>query len=127
MVDFNYGGNGQIGKAREFYSRAFGWDVVFEDPDHYIVLQSANGTKLGLQQLAEGTEYMSGGAEHYEIGKPVMLIGTDDIDGTLARLKSLGARILLDKDVVPGIGFWAIIEDPCGTRFAVQQVTAQQG
>ncbi|MFI9506177.1 VOC family protein [Nocardia sp. NPDC052566] len=122
LVDFNYG-PGAVDKARDFYRQAFGWEPIFEDDNHYHVLRSANGTCLGLQQIAEGTNYLAGGAEFYEIGKPMVLIDTDDIDDSLKKLAALGCTIKLDKDEMPGIGWWAILDDPFGARFALRQLT----
>ncbi|UFS98183.1 VOC family protein [Nocardia huaxiensis] len=115
---------GDMPKIKEFYTKAFGWKIDY-DTKGYVIMVSDSGMKLGLYQIDQAKEdwVAAGGKNKYVPGKPVVYIDTDDIDATLTKLKDLGATIVLDKDPVPGIGFWALVDDPCGTRFALQQVT----
>jgi catechol 2,3-dioxygenase-like lactoylglutathione lyase family enzyme len=100
-------------KTADWYQRAFGFKVAEKTKrptgDLFILCQTMDGTAIVItgektgETLARGSAGTHFGLEHFAMA-------TDDFDGDLARLQSLGAA-LLDGPVTT----------PAGVRFAYIQ------
>lgn len=102
--------------AGKFYSEVFGWKLDLNTAFNYLQFTAEGGPGGAFVQA--GTD-MGSGAPKYEIGKPLLYIGTDDIDATLAKVESSGGRVLLPATEIPGIGWYGIFNDPSGNTFAL--------
>ena len=47
-------------------------------------------------------------------GTVIVYIGTDDIDASLAKAESLGAKIITPKTEIPNMGWFGLFSDPTG-------------
>ena len=54
--------------------------------------------------------------ENTPAGSVVAYVGTDDIPGSLKKAESLGAKTLMPKTEIPGVGWFGIFMDPTGNR-----------
>ena len=57
--------------------------------------------------------------EMYKPGDVLLYVATQDIEATLSKAESLGAKVLVPKTEIPGIGWYAIFTDPAGARMAL--------
>ncbi len=45
----------------------------------------------------------------------------DDVDAAVARARRLGAKIPMSPEDIPGIGRYAVLEDPTGAALAIMK------
>jgi predicted enzyme related to lactoylglutathione lyase len=105
--------------AQHFYAGICGWQVEQwnEDPN-YSMFVAANGPIGGVLHVADNA--MGTG----EQPKWLPYIAADDVDATVERAVSLGARVLQKSGATPGGGRYAVLADPQGACFGVYGSTA---
>ena len=54
-------------------------------------------------------------------------VNVESVDEYVAKAKSPGAHVLIDKQEVPGMGLFAQLADPQGNVFAIWQDTTMAG
>ncbi len=96
--------------AGRFYENLFGWKIDHNKDFDYYVFSSEGGPRGGFVK--------PDGKEH-KAGDVVVYFATDDIDGTLRKVESLGGRVLKPRTEIPGIGAYALFADPTGNRLAL--------
>ena len=94
--------------AGEFYKKLFGWKIEVDD-------------KLGYVQFSPEDEGGVGGGfnpvdDNMPAGSVVAYVGTDDIAASLKKAESLGAKALMPKTEIPGVGWFGMFMDPSGNR-----------
>jgi uncharacterized protein len=103
------------GKARDFYGKVFDWK--FEDAPSpvpggtYTHIRVGEGTGGGLMKKPM--------AEAPNMWLPYVLV--PNLDATLAKVRALGAKVVVDKMVVPDQGAFAVFLDPTGAAIGVWQ------
>lgn len=99
-----------LARARRFYAGLFGWQIgqVPEFPD-YEMYQSGPGDLGGGIGLRGETA--PNGLRLY--------IAVDAIEDTLSRVEGLGGRVLIERTEVPGMGWYAAIEDSEGSEIGL--------
>jgi predicted enzyme related to lactoylglutathione lyase len=97
-------------QSAEFYAKLFGWtiDNSLEDMD-YTMYSPPAGPGGGFPELRDG----------FEPGDILISVSTDDIDASLALAESLGGKTIVPKSEIPGIGWYAIFEDPTGNNIGL--------
>ncbi|WP_370617494.1 VOC family protein [Mumia sp. Pv 4-285] len=100
-------------RARAFYREAFGWAVQELPEMDYTMVQTG---PVGDDMAPSGPGYINGGMFQRSdpFRGPVVTVGVDSIDETLARLGSLGATAVGKKEPVGDMGFAAYFTDPEG-------------
>lgn len=99
--------------AGKFYAELFGWKVELDR------------TVPGVDYMTFQVEPGPGGAftkvddEMYKPGDVLLYVAADDIEATLAKAESLGAKVLVPKTEIPNVGWFAIFADPTGNRMAL--------
>ena len=58
-------------------------------------------------------------SEVYEPGGAILYVESKDIDADLRRAAKLGAKTVVAKTEIPGMGWYAIFADPTGNRFGL--------
>jgi predicted enzyme related to lactoylglutathione lyase len=100
-----------VPKAREFYTRLFGWTArEQETPMPYVTFYNGERPAGGLFTPPAGW------------GRPpdwIVYFGVADCDASAARTAELGGRVLSQPRDIPGIGRFATLEDPQGAVFAI--------
>jgi predicted enzyme related to lactoylglutathione lyase len=98
--------------ALAFYERVVGFShraMEMGPGGTYHVISKAGVDRGGV------TSHLPGGvAPHW-----LPYVNVDDIDATVGRARNLGAKIPTPSEDIPGIGRFAVLEDPTGARFAV--------
>jgi predicted enzyme related to lactoylglutathione lyase len=111
--------------AVPFYKAVLGWET-----------ETWQGNTAGMPPYtmwkASG-ESFGGTAPHSEdaqkTGAPPLWLGyvsTDDLDASLRKAESLGARVYVGKTAIPDTGWFAVLADPQGATFALYQRAAER-
>lgn len=107
-------------RAREFYAKAFGWNITHV-PDMDYTLVSTGPTSQEQGPTEPG--YIGGGMlQRSELTQgPVITVDVDDIDATLAKVEQLGGKVVRPKAEVGQMGFSAYFNDPEGNLTGLWQ------
>ena len=109
-----------VDAAKVFYGGVFGWQFDDESvTDHpYTVLkagESGVGGMMGMPPAAPGEMPPNW----------LCYVTVDDIDAVVARVGELGGEVCHGPMDVPGIGRFAVIQDPQGAVLAAIQYAAR--
>ena len=102
--------------AGAFYTGVFGWRAeVTEMPNGPYTSFWADGNveghaAAGMMAKPEGMEFPSYWGVYFTV---------DDCDATLADAKDNGGQVLMQPMDVPGLGRFAVVQDPQGAMFTV--------
>jgi predicted enzyme related to lactoylglutathione lyase len=117
-------------RAVKFYRELFGWDIK-----HYEG-SAAGGMDYWMVQTvpsdAEGHPTrpgVNGGLMRrmFPGQAPVNYIGVADVDEFVGKAEQLGAKVLMGKHPVPGMGWFAQLNDTEGNVFAIWQPDINAG
>ena len=94
--------------AGEFYSKLFDWKMELDPQFDYLQFAPEGGPGGGFVKI--------GDPQGMQLGPSNLLVyvGTDDIEGTLRKAESLGAKTILPKTEIPMTGWFAVFTDPSG-------------
>jgi predicted enzyme related to lactoylglutathione lyase len=95
----------------KFYGDAFGWKISAVPDFNYYMFDTGGGEGGGFPT--------PGGQFNFKVGEPMVYIGTDDIEASLAKITSLGGKAESGAVEIPGQGWFAIFHDPAGNRAAL--------
>jgi predicted enzyme related to lactoylglutathione lyase len=95
-------------KVQRFYGDLFGWRIDASNPMNYGMVESRG---------KEGINGGIGGTMH-GLSKVVVYAAVPDINATLSKAESLGAKTLLPRTDI-GAVVMALFEDPEGNTFGV--------
>jgi predicted enzyme related to lactoylglutathione lyase len=101
-------------KAIDFYSTVLDWKFQkWENPGaEYWMITTGEEAKPGI----------NGGLTHGEpVGAVVNTIGTADLDTALQRVEENGGSVVQPRGPLPGMGWYAVFQDPTGNRFGLMQ------
>ena len=103
-------------KAGTFYSQTFGWTLQQHDMGPmgvYTLFQrpGESDNKGGMMQIGP---HMQGVPSHW-----LNYFAVTNVDASVEKAKSLGARVQVPPMDIPNIGRFSVITDPQGASFAV--------
>jgi predicted enzyme related to lactoylglutathione lyase len=99
--------------AGSFYGRIVGWkSQTMENDSSYTMFAAKSGPVAGYMSLPEEAKAM-GASPHW-----LTYILTTDVDETAREAERLGGRVVRAPDDIPGMGRFAILQDPFGALFA---------
>ncbi|MBI3965969.1 MAG: VOC family protein [Chloroflexi bacterium] len=103
-------------KLKDFYGNLFGWRIEKVDGmDYWFVHTTSDGTGL-----------TGGMMKRQSPQQPVLnYVGVESIDTHTHRIQQLGGSIVVPKQAVPGMGWFAVATDPDGNPFAIWQEDSQ--
>lgn len=96
-------------KVERFYERLFGWKFEPVQGMDYSLFQAPSGPGGGLGGLEPGN--WQPGVINY--------IFVESVDEHVEKIPREGGKIIAPKMEVPGQGWFAVFEDPSGTRMAL--------
>jgi predicted enzyme related to lactoylglutathione lyase len=102
------------GAAGKFYGDLFGWKIEADPTYNYVQFRAEGGPGGGFVEVGQ-----SGMPIEYKLDSLLVYVSTDDIDATLAKVESLGGKILMSKAEIPQVGWWAVFTAPTGNRVAL--------
>jgi uncharacterized protein len=102
--------------AGTFYTDLFGWKVFKDEQFNIHFFQTSPTSGGGFTQVnEESADYGT------KPGQVLIYVNTDDMDATLAKAASLGAKIAVPKMEIPGMGWSAVFVDPTGNHIGLWQ------
>jgi predicted enzyme related to lactoylglutathione lyase len=96
-------------KLEAFYGSLFGWKFQEVPGMNYSLFQAPSGPGGGVGTLQPGN--WPSGIINY--------IFVDSVEKYEGRIKKAGGKIVSPKMEIPGQGWFAVFEDPSGTRMAL--------
>jgi predicted enzyme related to lactoylglutathione lyase len=107
-------------RAKKFYTQAFGWQLeqLGDDMGQYVVVTTGDQQEPGG---INGGIYASAPGATKEINAFSCVIGVDNIDLSIAGVKSAGGDVLGDKMDIPTIGTFVRCKDTEGNFFTMLQ------
>ena len=103
-------------RAAKFYGEVFGWK--FEKwsggPMEYWMINTGGDKTPGI----------NGGLSRREGGKPANTVTTVDVpsvDEYSTKVGKSGGKVIAPRMAIPGVGFFALCQDPEGTTFGIMQ------
>jgi uncharacterized protein len=119
-------------RAVKFYRELFGWEInrwegstdEREGFEYWMV-----GTVPTNEEGMPTRQGVNGGLMRRMMPEQsiVNYIGVEDVDESVDRAQRLGAKVMMEKHPVPGMGWFAQLTDPAGNVFAVWQTDPQAG
>jgi len=100
-------------RASAFYRDTLGWQINGLGAQPYWLVIAGTDDEPGANGalIARGDVHRS----------PVLIVGVDDIDATIAKVEAGGGRMLHGKLPVPGVGWSAYFVDPEGNTIGIFQ------
>lgn len=92
-------------KSVDFYSKLFDWKTSAAPGFDYSLVEPAGNNSIG-----GGIGATQGGQKPFV----TFYVGVDDLQATLDKAESLGAKTILPPTPIPGIGACALFADPDG-------------
>jgi len=100
-------------KTKSFLESVFGWKFQEFPEMKYSTFDAPSSPGGGLQQA----QNMPAGVVDY--------ILSTDIENTLRKITSSGGSIVMPKNEIPGMGYFAVFQDPTGITLALYEAKAQ--
>ncbi|MDE3087389.1 MAG: VOC family protein [Acidobacteriota bacterium] len=111
VIHWEIGGR-DLERLGSFYKELFGWESAGFDPNYRLVTPP-NGIGGGLMRC------------HDDMPSYVTFyVSVDDLDTTLARVKELGGTPLVPPTPIPGVGAFALFQDPEGNTVGIMAMQA---
>jgi predicted enzyme related to lactoylglutathione lyase len=104
-----------------FYRSLFGWQIdKFPGEMEYWMVRTVPTDDKGMPTEPGG---INGGMMRRMAPdqRPLNYVNVESVADYVAKAKSLGATILMDKTPIPGMGWFAQLVDPQGNFFAMFQ------
>ena len=98
-------------KLKEFYEKSFGWKI------------EPRGGMEGYYIINTGDENLGGGMMKRQTPEhqPTNYIEVEDIDSYIKKVEENGAKVVVPKTPIPGMGWFANVIDPQGNLFGMYQ------
>jgi predicted enzyme related to lactoylglutathione lyase len=102
-------------KVENFYGSLFGWKFEAVPGMEYSLFHAPSGLGGGLGGLQPGN-WQSG---------VTLYIFVESVSQYQEKVKKAGGKIIVPKMEIPGQGWFAVFEDPSGTRLALWEPNPQ--
>lgn len=106
-------GTRDTAKAAEFYTNVFGWakEPFPGSPIEYTIFKNGDRGAGGMYKISPE---MGPIPPHW-----LVYFAVDDCDAKVQKATGLGASVMKPADDIPGVGRFAILNDPQGAAFAI--------
>jgi len=107
-----------VEKLRKFYTELFGWKIEkMPGPMEYWNIETVPVDERGMP-VRPG---INGGMMKRENPeqKPINYISVESVDEYSKKIEALGGKVIIPKQEIPEIGWWALALDPEGNPFGV--------
>ena len=104
-------------RASDFYRELFDWEIGEEEIDGYRLVRTADESiGGGLLRAPEGVfPYVT------------IYVAVPDLRATLARAEELGGKMVVEPMPIPGVGSFAMFQDPDGVMVGIVEERRQGG
>jgi len=105
-------------RASRFYSDVFGWKIEkWNGPMDYWLIMTGEKDQPGIDG---GMSRREGDMKKVSMG--AITISVADIDEAVSKVKAAGGKIEMEKDSIPGVGWFANFKDPEGNVVGMMQM-----
>lgn len=114
-----------LARARAFYETSFGWKTMsFPMPDgsEYVGLHTGPTDEQNMIQekgFINGGMFKRGGT--FPAAHPTIAAVVQDIDASLEKIQAAGGSVVMDKQEIAGMGYYAYAKDTEGNVIGVWQ------
>ncbi len=114
------------GRAREFYTAAFGWEVSAVPEMSYAMIKTTPTDATGMPSVPGS---INGGMfrREGELTSPIVTVDVEDIDAALAKINSVGGSTVSPREQVGTMGWAAYFKDTEGNIVGLWQNAAPEG
>jgi uncharacterized protein len=107
-------------RAKRFYSQAFGWELqqMGDEMGGYVVVITGDPKEPGG---INGGIYSSPPGSGKELNAFSCVVGVDNVDQAIDKVRSAGGEIFGDKMDIPGVGTFIRCKDTEGNYFTMLQ------
>jgi hypothetical protein len=108
-----------MGRAKKFYNEAFGWEIKDMGED-YASIQSGE-TDEYMHSVEKGA--ITGGIQKRgeRAVAPTVVVQVEDIEEALLKVEKAGGKIVIPKENMADMGWYAQFNDSEGNRIGVFQ------
>ena len=101
----------------DFYAQAFGWQIRHMPEMNYRFVETGGqgGINGGIMTPQEGPWP----------GNMALYIDVDDLDTFAANIRDAGGKMIVERMEIPGVGAFALFEDPDGRVLGLWQQQAK--
>ncbi len=100
-------------RTKQFFEDVFEWEFESHPEMNYHTYEAPSGPGGGLMSPMEN---QTPGILNYLL--------SHDLDEDVKKIESAGGRILQPKMEIPGVGWWALFQEPTGITLALFQSNA---
>lgn len=110
-------------RVSDFYSGVFGWDMQGQGKDmgDYILAVTSEVDEKGRNKnpgtINGGLFKKTKSTNPY----PSFVIGVDNLEEAMKRIKESGGEIIGEPQEIPGVGMWAVFKDTEGNKVSILQ------
>ncbi len=101
-------------KTRQFFEEVFDWEFEFMPEMEYSTFVAPSGPGGGLMAPMEN---QTPGILNYLL--------SHSIDEDVKKIEAAGGHLLQAKREIPGVGWWAVFQEPTGLTFALFETPPQ--
>jgi uncharacterized protein len=107
-------------RAKSFYSQAFGWELqqLGAEMGDYVVVTTGDPKEPGG---INGGIYVNPAGASKELNAFSCVVGVDDVEAAMQKVKAAGGELMGDKMDIPGIGTFIRCKDTEGNIFTMLQ------
>lgn len=99
-------------KLAQFYQKLFGWKFQKDAHMDYWLIETA----------PQGKGVNGGMMKRMDPHQPVLnYIGVESVDTFTKQVESLGGKVFMPKQGIPGVGYFAVVTDPDGNPLGLFQ------
>lgn len=112
-------------KLAGFYRQLFGWKIEHQPQGDYWLIETVPTNEQG-QPKEPGVN--GGMMKRMAPGQQIVnYVGVESVDEYVKKAQGLGATVVMPKQAVPHVGWFAMCIDPQGNVFAMFQDDPQAG
>lgn len=101
-------------RAAKFYTDVFGWKFSkWEGPMEYWLIMTGEKDEPGI----------NGGMMKGDAPKTVNTVDVPNIDEYIAKITSAGGKVIMPKTELPGMGWYAYVQDTEGNALGLIETT----
>ncbi len=95
----------------EFYSKLFGWKFTVAPGDYWLIETAPQGKGVNGGMMKKQPQMQS----------PINYIGVESVADYAAKAQNLGAKVVMPKMPITGVGYFAVILDLEGNAIGLFQ------
>src|SRR5690349_16270628 len=97
----------------DFYKNTFGWNLNLDPTFNYLQFAGEGGP--GGAFVGNSGEMWAGTSPN----SPIFYLGTDDLEGDIAKVEAAGCTVMVSKMEIPGVGWMGMFRDPSGNHVGI--------